>query len=273
MRKLSVFITTFNNAATLGACLESVSWADEICVLDSFSTDESVAIAKSFGCQVEQHAFLGYGRQKEMAMQMTKYDFVLLLDADEVLSLDLQRTIQDLRADDFSADGYEFPRIEQLFWRLPHTGTRKNYYLRMFAKDKTHISHMPVHAAPSITGRVERVDAPFFHFGEADIHTKVAKINGYSTGLVKDKIERGKSAQPWIMVFYPPWFFLRSYIFKRGFLNGWAGLISSYVGAFYVFLKYAKLFEHQQFVKHGNSLLPPGAPQLGDPASRHQGPV
>ncbi|RKZ36464.1 MAG: glycosyltransferase family 2 protein [Gammaproteobacteria bacterium] len=273
MRKLSVFITTYNNAATLGACLESIRWADEICVLDSFSTDETVAIAKDFGCRIQQHEFLGYGRQKELAMQMTQHDHVLLLDADEMLSLDMQQTVQDLRADDFPADGYEFPRVEQLFWRMPHEGTRKNYYLRLFAKDKAHISHMPVHAAPGVTGYVQRIEAPFFHFGEVDIHTKVAKINGYSTGLVKDKLEQGKGARPWVMVFYPPWYFLRSYLLKRGFLNGWPGFISSCTAAFYVFLKYAKLFEQQQFVKHGNSLLPPGAPQLGEPASRHQGPV
>ena len=262
MNKLSVFITTYNNERTLPACLESVRWADEIIVLDSYSTDRTVEIAKSYGCRLYQHKFLGYGPQKQLALEHTANRYVLLLDADEMLSEPLAEEIRRILRDGPRADGYEFPRHEQLFWRMTHPIGRKNNYLRFFDKTKGRMSSMPVHAAPKIDGSTERLHAPFYHFGDTSTHVKVDKVNAYSTGLVQDKIAKGKRANPWIMVFYPPLFFLRSFIFKRGFAHGWAGFINSVCMAFYVFLKYAKLYEHEQFRRYGDSLMPKGAPPM-----------
>ncbi len=243
MQSLSAFVTTLNNAATLDACLASVAWADEIVVLDSFSNDATLDIARRHGARIFQQAFRGYGPQKQDALEKTTHRWVLLLDADEVLTEQAQRTIRELLAGEPDADGYELPRIEQLFWRMPHPLCRMNYYLRLFDKTRGRVSDMPVHAAPKVDGTVRKLAAPFVHYGEPDIHTKVAKVNAYSTGLVPDKQARGRRPSPWIMVFYPPLFFVRLYVFKRGFLNGWAGFIASVVGAFYAFLKYAKLYE------------------------------
>lgn len=246
MQPLSAFVTTFNNAATLDACLASVAWADEIVVLDSYSDDDTLDIARRHGCRIFQQEFRGYGPQKQDALGHTSHRWVLLLDADEALTEAAQQRIRALLAAGPTAQGYALPRVEQMFWRIAHSGTRMNYYLRLFDKTRGHVSDMPVHAAPEVDGRVEKLDAPFIHYGEPDIHTKVAKINSYSTGLVEDKQARGRSASPWIMVFYPPLFFLRVYIFKRNFMNGWAGFIASVVSAFYAFLKYAKLYEAQR---------------------------
>ena len=260
MHKLSVFITTYNNARTLGACLEAVKWADEIIILDSFSSDETAAISKSYKAVFHQHTFMGYGKQKQMAMEKTSHDMVLLLDADEVLSPELQVEIKNLLTQSILSDGYDIPRQEQLFWKMSSTKARMNYYLRLFNKNKGRFSSMPVHAAPEVTGKIECLRNVFYHFGETDIHTKVEKINAYSTGLVADKIAKGRKANPWIFVFYPPFFFIRQYIFKRNFLNGWAGFIASITSAFYVFLKYAKLYEHKQFEQYGEKLFPEGSP-------------
>lgn len=260
MEKLSVCITTFNNERTLGVCLASVKWADEIVVLDSFSSDKTVEIARDYHCRVIQHSFMGYGKQKQMALDAASHRWVLLLDADEALSPPLQGEVRALMHAGPTADGYEIARQEQLFWRMISVRTRMNFFLRLFDRTKGRMSDMPVHAAPKLSGKIERLRAPFYHYGETDIHTKVDKINAYSTGLVADKVAKGKAANPWIMVFYPPFFFLRAYLFKRNFLNGWGGFITSVVGAFYVFLKYAKLYEHHQFERHGDSLMPAGAP-------------
>lgn len=262
MEKLSAFVTTFNNAQTLNACLESVQWADEIVVLDSYSTDETMQIAEKYGAKTFQHEFLGYGPQKQSAMEKTSNRWVLLLDADEVLSPDLQIEIQQLLERGPDCDGYELPRQEQMFWQMASTKSRLNGFLRLFDKTHGHVSDMPVHAAPKVTGKIGRLQAPFYHFGEVDIHTKVDKVNHYSTGLVKDKVARGKKASPFTMLFYPPVFFLKQYFFKRNFLNGWSGFIASVINSHYAFLKYAKLFEYQQQQKYGTSLLPPGAPDL-----------
>lgn len=260
-QKLSVFITTLNNAHTLPTTLESVKWADEIVLLDSFSTDDTLNIAEQYGCKIFQHHFLGYGPQKQMALDHTTHRWVLLLDADEALSADLQTEMRALLARGLDYDGYAIPRQEQMFWQMNHPSTRLNCFLRLFDKQKGKMNNVPVHAAPEVNGRIGRMRAPFYHFGEVDVHTKVEKINGYSTGLVVDKVARKQSANPWRMVVYPPFVFVRSYLFKRNFLNGWAGFIISVSGAFYAFLKYAKLYEYRQFERYGTTLLPPGAPQ------------
>lgn len=260
MEKLSACITTFNNQRTLAACLESVKWVDEIVVLDSYSTDKTLDIATAYNARVIQHSFLGYGKQKQMAIDAATHRWVLLLDADEALSPELQAQICDVMQTGPRADGYELPRQEQLFWRMISPMTRMNYFLRLFDKTKGRMSDMPVHAAPKLQGRSLRLSGLFYHYGETDVHIKVNRINDYSTGLVADKVARGKAPNPWIMVFYPPLFFLRTFIFKRNFLNGWAGFITSVSGAFYVFLKYAKLYEYHQRRRYGDSLLPLGAP-------------
>lgn len=260
MKKLSVCITTLNNERSLGACLESVKWADEIVVLDSFSTDKTLDISRAYGCRLTQHRFMGYGKQKQMAIDSAENQWILLLDSDEALSTSLQERIKELMQVEPPADGYEFPRLEQMFWRMNNPRTRLNYYRRLFDRSKCQMSTHTVHESPQVRGIVERIEAPFYHYSEIDLRIKVEKVNAYSTGSVVDKAAKGKAANPWIMVFYPPFYFVRLYFFKRNFLNGWAGFMGSVVGAFYAFLKYAKLYEYHQRIRYGDSLLPPGAP-------------
>ncbi len=260
MEKLSAFITTYNNDKTLPNCLNSVKWADEIVVLDSYSTDNTVAIANAFNCRLFQHNFLGYGPQKQSALEKTTHDWVLLLDADEMLSLELQSEIKQLLADGPKNDGYELPRHEQLFWRMSSPSARFNFYLRLFRKAAGHVSLHAVHAAPKVKGAIGRLRHPFYHFGETSIHVKEEKINAYSSGLVEEKAAKGKKGALLMCLFYPPWAFFQSYILKRNFLSGSAGFIGSVINAHYAFLKYAKLLEWYKIKRHGATLLPPGAP-------------
>ncbi len=260
MEKLSAFVTTYNNARTLASCLESVKWSDEIVLLDSGSTDATLEIARHYGCQIFHQPFLGYGKQKQLALTKTTHLWVLLLDADEALSPASQQEIRELLQQGPSADGYVIPRKEQMFWQMNNDFIRLNRFLRLFRKDKGYITDMPIHAAPKVDGVIKSLHAPFYHYGETDIDVKVNKLNAYSTGLVKDKVAKGTKANPWICVFYPPIYFVRAYFFKRAFLNGWGGFITSVCGAFYVFLKYAKLYEYHQRKRYGKSLMPVDAP-------------
>jgi len=159
MEKLSAFVTTLNNALTLPSCLESIKWADEIVVLDTFSTDETVSIAKSYGAVVFQHEFLGYGPQKQSALDKTSHDWALLMDADEALTPELQQEIRELLATGPDCDGYELPRLEQMFWRMGHPSARLNYTLRLFHKAAGHLSSHAVHADPKVAGTVGRLPA------------------------------------------------------------------------------------------------------------------
>lgn len=265
MQALSVFITTYNNARTLPACLQSVRWADEIVLLDSFSSDDTLAIAERFGCVIRQQAFLGYGPQKQCALEMTRHRWVLLLDADEMLSEAAQAAIRDLLAAGPSAAGYALPRQEQMFWRMSDPRVRMNHFLRLFDKTRGRINPMPVHAAPEVDGPVQKLDAPFFHFGETSLRVKVDKVNAYAAGLVAHKRARGRHARPWAMLLYPPFAFLKSYLFKRQFLNGWAGLMASLVMGFYAFLKHAQWYEAERFERDAGFGMPANAPKVEPP--------
>lgn len=240
---LSVVVTTLDNAATLERCLAGVDWADEIVVLDSGSHDATLDIARKHCAHIFSEPFKGYSAQKQAAIDKASHDWVLLLDADESLGPRSRAEIEKVLVDPRVA-GFRLPRREQMFWTFQHAWSWTNAHLRLFDRRRCRMNSVPVHAAPETaepTRTLHGID--FVHHGEPDIRTKVEKINAYSSGLVADKLRRGQRFLGVRMLFYPPVFFLRQYLFKRYFLNGWAGFISAASGAFYVFLKYAKVYE------------------------------
>lgn len=254
---LSVFVTTYNNADTLARCLDSVAGiAGEIVVLDSGSEDDSRAIAQSRGARVFVEPFKGYGPQKQSALDKTTHRWVLLLDADEALTPQAAEAIERTLADPQAA-GYELPRLEWLFWRWPHPRAGASYMLRLFDKTRGRIGSEPIHAAPEVDGPVRRLRAPFLHYGERDLHTKVEKINHYSTGLLADSRPGKQRFLLARMILYPQWVFLRQYFGKRHVLNGAAGFIASVTMAYYAFLKSAKRYEARK-KNAAEAPLPPG---------------
>lgn len=244
---ISVVVTTLNNATTLDKCLASVGFANEIVLVDSGSTDATLSIAAARGCRILHKPFAGYGPQKQWAIEQTRHRYVLLLDADEWVPDDCQAEIlallQGIARGAPALAGYRLPRRELIFWQYQHRSARLNTHLRLVDRRRFRMSASTVHAAPEVDGPVGSIGAAFCHDGEPDIHTKVAKINAYSTGLVDDKLEAGVHFVRARMLLYPPWHFLRQYLGKRQFLDGWAGFVQSVVAAFYVFLKYAKVYE------------------------------
>jgi glycosyltransferase involved in cell wall biosynthesis len=242
-KPFSLVVTTFNNAATLERCLSSAEFADDIVVLDSGSADATLDIARNRGARIFVESFKGYSEQKQSAIDKAKFDWVLLLDSDEALT-DAARPAIERALVDPACAGFRLPRREQMFWTFQHAYSWTNEHLRLFDRNRGRMNGVPVHAAPEVAGPVRTLrDAVMLHFGEPDIRTKVDKINTYSSGLVADKLSRRPRFLGARMVFYPPVFFLRQYFVKRYFLNGWAGFISAATGAFYVFLKYAKVYE------------------------------
>ena len=241
--RLSAVVTTLNNAATLDACLASVAGCDEIIVLDSGSSDGTREIADRHGVHWRQRRFDGYGTQKQAAIELASGDWILLLDADEFLRRD---SLARIRAELLKprAHGYRLPRREWLFWRWPHRATRPNWQLRLFHRDYGAMNSVPVHAAPEVRGRVMNLDAPFLHYGEPDLATRVDKINRYSSGLLASPRPLRFIAVR--LLLYPAFSFWRMYLGKRYFLNGWAGLIAARTHSYYAFLKYAKRLEAGQ---------------------------
>ena len=243
--RVSGVVTTLNNAATLDDCLASLSFCDELVVLDSGSHDATLQIAGRHGARIAAQPFAGYGPQKQAAIDLASGEWILLLDADEHLA-DAGRAAIERELAAPRADGYRLPRQEWLFWRWPHPGTRANWQLRLFRKDRGRMNMVPVHAAPEVDGRVLDLAAPFRHYGEPRLSDRVDKINRYSSGLVEHK--RGKRTRliALRLLFYPGVAFLKLYLGKRYFLNGWAGFFAAKTQAFYAFLKYAKVLEAQR---------------------------
>jgi glycosyltransferase involved in cell wall biosynthesis len=239
---LSVVVTTLNNADTLARCLASVSFADDLVVLDSGSTDATRSIAEQAGARWFVEPFKGYGPQKQSAVDKAFHTWVLLLDADESLT-SASRAAIEVALTNPDCHGYTLPRREQVFWRMQHAQARHNPMLRLFDRRHARLSDDGIHAQPLVDGTVGALSAHFEHYGEPDIATKVDKINRYSTGVAADKHQRDVPLV-WLRLFVqPPLQFLRSYVLKRRFLSGAAGFIGSVVDAFHVFLKFAKVIE------------------------------
>lgn len=243
--RLSGVVTTLDNAATLDACLASLRFCDEIVLLDSGSTDATLDIARRHGARIASQPFAGYGPQKQAAIDLANGDWILLLDADEHVS-DAGRDAITRELSAPRADGYRLPRQEWLFWRWPHAGTRANWQLRLFRKARGRMNRVPVHAAPEVEGRVIDLDAPFRHYGEPQLTDRVDKVNRYSSGLVEHKRGKRPRFMALRLLFYPGIAFLKLYLGKRYFLNGWAGFFAAKTQAFYAFLKYAKVLEAQR---------------------------
>ena len=240
--RLSGVVTTLDNAATLNACLASLAFCDEIVLLDSGSTDATLDIARIHGARIASQPFAGYGAQKQAALDLAQGEWILLLDADEHLT-DAGRIAIERELAAPRADGSRLPREEWLFWRWPHPDTRPNWQLRLFRKEAGHMNAVPVHAAPEVTGRVIDLQAPFRHYGEPRLADRVDKVNRYSTGLVGHKRAKRPGFMALRLLCYPALAFLKLYIGKRYFLNGWAGYFAARTQAFYAFLKYAKVLE------------------------------
>ena len=242
---LSVVVTTFNNAGTLDACLRGVSWADEIVVLDSGSTDATTAIAAHYGARVHTRPFAGYSAQKQAAIDLATHRWVLLLDSDESLAPETAAQLQRVLATPAHA-GYQLWRREWQFWRWQSMRSRLNHYVRLFDRTRARMSGHEVHEAVLVDGSVGVLDVVIDHYGEPDIAGRTAKANRYSSMQLADLARRGVSGLRLRVVIYPTVAFLRYYVLRGHWRSGWAGFIAARVHAFYAFLKYAKLYESRQ---------------------------
>ncbi|MFC5436324.1 glycosyltransferase family 2 protein [Rhodanobacter umsongensis] len=242
---LSVVVTTHNNAATLDACLRSVSWADEMVVLDSGSTDATLAIAAHYGARIHSQPFAGYSAQKQAAIDLASHRWVLLLDSDESIAPPAAALLQQVLAMPAHA-GYQLWRREWQFWRWQSARSRLNHYVRLFDRQRARMSEHHVHESVQVDGSVGVLDAIIDHYGEPDIAGRTAKANRYSTLQLADLGRRKVSWLRLRMVAYPTVAFLRYYALRGHWRSGWAGFIAARIHAFYAFLKYAKLYERRR---------------------------
>lgn len=245
---LSVIIITKNEAEHISRCLESVNWADEVIVLDSGSTDETVAICESYGAQVYVTDWPGFGPQKQRALDKATQTWVLSLDADEYIDENLKAAIKTAMSDNM-ADGFQIPRLSSYCGRnIHHAGWWPDYVLRLFKRDKGRFTDDVVHETIQVSGRILKLSKPIMHEAFVDPSEVLSKINHYSS-LGADKLySHGKTSTLGIAIFKGIWTFFRCYFLQAAFLDGPEGLmlaISNAEGTYYKYLKLRQLQKHK----------------------------
>ena len=248
--RLSVTIITKNEEANIRRTLESVHWVDEIVVLDSGSTDQTVHICREFTDKVFHQAWLGYGQQKNAAIDRASGDWVLSLDADEPIEAALSEEIRAIVASPAAKDGYRIPRKTFFLGKwVRHGGWYPDYNLRLFRKGAGRFSERVVHEAVTVEGTVGRTRHAILHHAYPDLESYLGSINKYSTLAVDNMTDSGITPfkTSWVNLLFRPLFtFLQKYVFRLGFLDGKHGLVLNLFHASYVFTKYAKAWERQQ---------------------------
>jgi len=231
--KLSVVIITYNEEKYIEDAIKSAHFADEVLVLDSHSTDETCALAEALCAKVVTQKWLGFGAQKNKAIALAEYHWVFVLDADERISLALQKEIKETMNNPLK-DGYFVPRINN-FWGhdIKTCGLYPDYSIRLFDKNKAQFNNVPVHESVQLKENVGYLKNPMTHLAYESIDAFIMKQNRYST-LHHQKNNILKA------IFNPYWTFFKLFILKKGFLDGWNGFIISKLYAQYTFWKYVK---------------------------------
>ena len=231
--KLSIVIITKNEEKFIFDALKSAIFADEVVILDSGSEDQTCNIAKKIGARVEQQAWLGFGAQKNKAVELADNDWVFVLDADERITPELRdEIIFTLKNPQF--DGYRIARLNNFFGKnIRHCGLYPDYSIRLFNRQKGKFNDVPVHESVQIQGNTDKLKNHMLHLAFDTVEEFSNKQKKYAELSQKDK--------NLIKAFISPiWTFLKIYIIRLGFVEGWRGFIIAKVYAQYTFWKYFK---------------------------------
>lgn len=241
LTSLSVIVITRNEAHNIEACMRSVPFADQIVVLDSGSTDQTVALARRLGAQVEvDNDWRGFGVQKNRALALASRDWVLSIDADERLSAELQAEIRRV-LENPEADAYSLPRLSRYCGQyIRHSGWYPDPVTRLFRRGSARFSDDIVHERLVVTGRVSQLQGRLLHESFPDFETVLDKVDRYSSAGAQKLLSQGKSSSFPKALGHGLWAFIRTYFLQLGFLDGWMGLalaISNAEGTYYRYLK------------------------------------
>lgn len=242
---LSACIVTLNEADRIGACLDSLAFCDEIIVVDAFSTDATREIATARGARVIQRAWPGYRAQKQFALDACSHDWVLNLDADEVVSAPLREEIEALRTRNFAGDaaGYSMPRCTEYFGRMIRRGAwYPDRKLRLVDRRRARWAGREIHEKMQADGAVTKLDGELLHYSYRDLADQIARLERYAELMARAMHAEGKRAHWWHLVLSPAWRGFRDLVLKRGILDGWRGFAIATIEMNYVRQKFLKLW-------------------------------
>ncbi|MBD3266256.1 glycosyltransferase [bacterium] len=243
MNKLTVLIPTFNEEQNLPDCLQSAAWADEILVVDSFSTDRTRDIAQSHSARILQHPYESHAAQRNWAIPQATHPWVFLLDADERITPALQEEIQALLQTGPSIDAYRVARRTFYFGREAKFGGFGNDWVtRLVKQDTCRIEECGFHGDFKLDFTPGKLKGKLIHYTCNSIEEYFQRFEMYTTGGARRLYHKNKTAGFLEILGRPLWRFLHRYILRLGFLDGRLGLILCMLSAFYVFTKYMKLW-------------------------------
>jgi glycosyltransferase involved in cell wall biosynthesis len=246
MAELSVVIITFNEEQNIARCLDSVKEiANEIVVVDSYSTDRTVEICKSFNCRVIMREFRGYSDQKQFASDQAVNDWVFILDADEEITPELRSEISGLfENESLTCAGYRIPRSLFYLGRiLRFSGVGEKPVLRIYNRQNGRFNGAPVHEEIIADGVIGTLNNNMIHYSYRDLAHHIQKINSYTTHAAEGYSQKGKQFSKGWVAFKFPVNFINYYFLRGGFLDGYPGFMWSFLAAFYGLVKLAKTVE------------------------------
>jgi len=246
MGTLSVVIITKNEEKKIRGCLESITWVDEIIVVDSFSSDATVRICSEFTEKIHVRAWPGYASQKNFGIEQATGDWILVLDADERVSEPLREELRALLASTQLHMAYQIPFKNYLgkHW-LAHGGLYPDYHPRLFRRNAARYGHREIHESLEISGSVGRLQGEIQHQTYEDIASYLHKVNYYTT-LEAEHLDHEGFQVHWWHFFKPIARFVKFYFRKKGYKDGIFGLTSAVLLSLYTFLIYAKVQERRK---------------------------
>jgi glycosyltransferase involved in cell wall biosynthesis len=242
--KVTATVITLNEAANIAAALESLTWVDEMIVVDAGSTDATVAIARRYGARVETRAWDGYSAQKNYAASIASNDWILSIDADERVPADLAAEIRALLDAGSARGGYRIPRVTWYLGRwIRGTDWYPDYQLRLYDRRAGEWNGRPVHESVALQETPGQLRHDLQHYAYRSLSDHLATIDRYTTLSAEQWQKEGRRVSAAALLLHPAAAFLRNYLLRRGFTQGTPGLIVSALNSYYVFLKFAKLYE------------------------------
>jgi (heptosyl)LPS beta-1,4-glucosyltransferase len=250
MSGVSVILPCFNEAENIRGCLQTLTWADEIMVVDSFSTDATLDIAREFTDRILEHEYVSPAAQRNWAIPQAQHEWILIMDADERVTPELRDEMLAIVRSPESRDGY-FVRRRNYFAgkEIRHCGWQRDWVMRLLRRDKGLYeprSNYDYHAGVKVHGSEAHCRAAMDHYPYRDLKTYLEKLRRYADWGGLDADERGKRASFGRLLLHPAARFLRMYLLQRGFLDGMHGLVICTLAASYVALQDARLWEIQR---------------------------
>jgi glycosyltransferase involved in cell wall biosynthesis len=240
--KLSAIIITKNEEANLERCLRSISWVDEIILVDSHSTDATLEIAGSFNARIFTPDWTGFGPAKQFALEQATGDWVISIDADEEVSFTLKNEIIQLFEKEPLCAGYAIPRKTQFLGRwILHSGWYPDDVLRLFRRMSGHFTPALVHEEVVVEGEVGRLNNTLLHYSYPTLEDYTRKLDHYSTLGAEDLFRAGKKFGSFQLVARPAYSFFRKLVLQKGWRDGWEGYLIACLTGAGTLLKYAKL--------------------------------